>query len=115
MITKQLNRPARGSARVQVRFALDELQQLKERSRAQGATLSATVRSLALASLDQQGAETAAYALAAVVAAEHVLRLLQTIVPDGASRSARLAAEAWTGGLERVSIARAELGGEAER
>ena len=115
MVENTAGSPAPGSVRLQVRFSADELRQLKLKSASEGGTLSATVRALALRSLAEQSADTATYALAAVVAAEHTLRLLQTIVPEGASRSAHVAAEAWTAALERVSLARAELGEESGR
>jgi hypothetical protein len=93
--------PGGPGARLQVRFSLEQLAAV--RRLAGGRSLSTTVRWLVQRALDAQTADQVP--LAALVASEHVLQMLEVLLPGGHERSAglrALAADAAERRLEEV-------------
>jgi len=86
-----------------------------ERARLTGAALSATIRELVGSALEARSAEEAEAAdralvgLAALVAAEHNLRLLEISLPHLSRRSSELRQEAYTSAQARLEELRRQL------
>ena len=99
--------------RLQVRFSEDEVARLQARATELGLPLTATVRSLTLSALagarDPRLDELEAVGVAALMAGEHAVQLVQLLIPAGARRSADLAAAVHLGALERLAQVRRDL------
>ncbi|MBJ7603289.1 MAG: hypothetical protein JF888_08900 [Candidatus Dormibacteraeota bacterium] len=90
------------SAPLPIRFPAAQRQALEAHAERSCVSLGAAVRGLVARGLDPAPAEGGA-AMAALVAAEHVLCLLQLIVPDGAAQSSDLAQAAAAAAERRLA------------
>jgi len=104
--------------RLQVCLNPQELEELRGRARGDGLSMSAYARRCCRAghpqppeTLDQELALTS---LAALVASEHALRLLEVTLPDGARRAAAEREHAVTAAEMRLAALRARLRAEEE-
>jgi len=101
------------SRRVQVRFSESDWSSLRDLAEQRGIPLTATVRSLtrtALASSrDERLDQLEVVALAGLMAAEHSLRLLEALFPNGSRRSSDVAAPARLSALDRIEEVRRDL------
>ena len=108
-----LQRRTRQSVRLHVRFSTDDVESLRAHALELGLPLTATVRTLARIALagqrDQRLEELEAVTVAALMAAEQCLRLVEQLLPGGAKRSAEMAGSVRLAALERVAQIRAEL------
>ena len=109
---------SRRRARLQICFSEEDLVRLRAHAGELGLPLTASVRTLTRAALagqrDQRLDELEAVTVAALMAAEHALRLVELVVPAGARRSAELARAVRVAALERVAQVRRELEEEQE-
>jgi hypothetical protein len=98
------------SHRLQVRFDAGLLGRIRERSRANGQSLSAIVRQLVATALrldTEPGSRTdSPAALAALVAAEHAALMVASVLPDGQRLLLALGAQAARAAEERLAIFR---------
>ena len=104
--------------RLQVRFSEEDRRRLLARSTELGLPLTATVRALTRTALaggrDERLDDLEAVCVAALMAAEHTLRLVEALFPNASRRSAELAGAIRLGALDRVAEARRDLE-EADR
>jgi len=107
----------RRASRLQVRFGPEDMERLRAHAHELCLPLAATVRALTRFSLaerrDERMAELESVAVAALMASEQALRLLELVLPAGARRAAQVAEASRLSALERVARVRAELA-EAE-
>lgn len=96
--------------RLQVRFASAELELLAQRARRNGLSLSAAVRQLVMSALSMDlaaGTMTDSPAsLAALLAAEHSLLMVASVLPEGARRMHELDAQAAVAAEARLALFR---------
>jgi len=97
--------------RVQVCLRPAELETLRGQARAADLSLSAYLRGLCRLAAVERGREVDVRltALAALVAAEHSLALLEALMPDGVRRSMALREDAVRAAEERLELLRAQL------
>ena len=99
--------------RLQIRFSDEDVARLATRATELGLPLTATVRSLTRTALagerDLRVEELEAVCVAAVMAAEQAVQLLELMVPGGTRRSADLADRVRLSALDRVAQIRREL------
>lgn len=101
------------SPRVQVTLRPDELGRLRKLARKSDLSLSAFLRSRGLdrgGQVEGRAEERALTGLAALVAAEHALVLLEAVLPDGVRRSTELREQAILAAEERLEGLRQHLG-----
>ncbi|HLQ60630.1 MAG TPA: hypothetical protein VK131_02075 [Candidatus Acidoferrales bacterium] len=96
--------------RVHLSFA--QQAELRRWAREHDQSLSAVVREALARTLGIAAEADSSPALAALVAAEHALKLLETIVPGGSARSAQLRELAVAAAEARLASLRRELAGE---
>jgi hypothetical protein len=105
------------SRRLQVGFTPAQRSAIAERARGAGLSLSATVRQLVAASLSLEpgtGASDPPAALAALVAAEHAVLMVASILPEGERRMLSLAERAAQAAEERLALLRPHASDSAE-
>jgi hypothetical protein len=97
------------SRRLQVGFTPAQRSAIAERARGAGLSLSATVRQLVSASLSLELGNRASdppAALAALVAAEHAVLMVASVLPEGQRRMHELAPQAAFAAEERLATFR---------
>jgi hypothetical protein len=98
------------SHRLQVAFTPDQRSAIAERARGAGLSLSATVRQLVAAalSLDPIAAEPhdSPASLAALVAAEHAVLMVASVLPEGQRRMRELGSQAAAAAEARLALFR---------
>jgi hypothetical protein len=97
------------SHRLQVGFSPAQRSAIGERARDAGLSLSSTVRQLVSTSLSLEqttGASDPPAALAALVAAEHAVLMVASVLPEGQRRMHELAPQAALAAEERLATVR---------
>jgi hypothetical protein len=95
--------------RLQVGFTPEQRSAISGRAQTGGLSLGATVRQLVLAGLSLDpaaGANDSPAALAALMAAEHAVLMVASVLPDGERRMRELAPQAASAAEERLALFR---------
>lgn len=99
--------------RVQVRFSEADLRRLRQLAGERDLALTALVRSLTRSAMAGEAAtrldQLEVVSVAALMAAEHCLRLVEAVFPGAARRSDQISKAARLSALERIEEVRGEL------
>ena len=103
----------RHATRLQVRFTEEEVEAFRSQAQELGIPLTAAVRVLAKAGLagrpDGRLDQLEAVVVAALMAGEHAVHLLELLLPGGARRSSELAGAVRLSALDRLAAVQQDL------